>query len=69
MTCNSEIPVKGVVLPMISEHAVAMAVEKINLEMREMPGVTDITEGTEGTQPELYKIEKKGSEKREVQHL
>ena len=58
MTCNSEIPVKGVVLPLITEHAVPMAVEKINLEMREMPGVTDITEEIEGTKPELYKIEK-----------
>ena len=35
-----------------------MTVEKINLEQREMPGVTDMTEGIKGTHPELSKIEK-----------
>ena len=42
---------------MISEQAVHMAIEKIGLGKRKLPGMTDMTGKIEGTQPELYKTE------------
>ena len=50
--------VKGVVPLSTSERAVPMTVKMINLEQREMPGVTNMTKGIERTHPELSKIEK-----------
>ena len=51
---------------MISKQAVPMAIEKISLENRKLPGVTDVTgENTTGAVHDREKC----SDRREVQHL
>ena len=56
---SSTMYVKGGVQPMILEQAVPMAIEKIGLEKRKLPEMTDMTGKIEGTLLELYKTDKK----------
>ena len=44
---------------MILEQAVPMAIEKIGLEKRKLPEMTNMTGKIEGTLLELYKTDKK----------
>ena len=48
----STMSVKCVVQPMISEQVVPMPIEKISLEKRKLPRVTNVTGEIEETQPE-----------------